>query len=323
MRHHYAVYVFGSILGLITGGCGSEPGENADVQDHAHTDAGDASRDAQNQYEPATSLDEGCSQNAEAECALLSYCDLFRLALFYGDEESCRVTVKQRCLVSANASGSRWEASQLTACAIEKSSMSCDRYLYGDSWNFCGTLSGGQLTQGDSCQTDSQCQSNECLGTEGLGCGTCTGNVGAPCNPGLCKRGLRCASEGGRGICRAPALLGEPCGRENPCVDEAVCENGRCTKADLPGFGEPCALSKCSSGLICGRYSEVCEHYPIAYIGESCGAYDPCAGNAYCDNEQHCIARARPGEECAKTICLEGFRCVSGICEPARLPNCN
>lgn len=278
-------------------------------------------------YEPASSVEEACAQRADAMCAVMAECASYGFVLAYGDMEHCRATLSQECFASALASGSRWEVADLNACANEYAALSCgELYSATVPWAGCKSLKGGPRVAGERCNTNSQCQSNDCM--KGIDeCGDCLGLLGDVCNPGRgCSLGLACeyGEEGYR--CRPNPVLGEEC-PHGGCW-ESSCEFGRCEAFADVGLGEPCSepLSRCQAHLRCDEGTKTCQHPVINRAGDACGpGIDGlCTGTTHCSREsQRCVSRRRSGEPCdGATFCFRGFFCIDGICQWPKAASC-
>lgn len=325
-------------------GCGPEPEASAvdaggDEPDGAiDTPDGGTARDSggfdvgrPREYEPASSLEEGCAQRADAMCAITATCNPLGFIWMFGDVEHCRESYEKDCLASALDEESNWQAPELTACANDYAAMSCDQFHFGHAWEACSALTGGPRKFGANCTVDSQCESNECENVGSTGCRECTGGLGASCYFGgpNCKTGLVCLRSEDGFRCSVPPEIGEEC-EHGFCLGWAQCEEGLCVKPVPAGLEEPCnssSLFACDehAGLFCDSQTSTCQPMRFAEVGEACGASNGmrCIGEAVCDTYTHrCVRRAKPGEACEPTFCYRGFECIDGICQWHEIASC-
>lgn len=188
----------------------------------------------------------------------------------------------------------------------------------------------GSRADGETCGTDSQCQSRNCKVAVDTTCGTCAPRAaaGGSCTENDdCETGLICSAD----VCATPVALGGACTSSQQCAGFDVCKNGTC--AAPAGAGQACdpQAADCDllAGLFCDPASSTCKLIQIAAAGEACGFVDGtavgCGAGGECvppsSAQGTCAAPAGDGESCNAVSgpkCLEPAECVSGTCQ---LPN--
>jgi hypothetical protein len=283
---------------------------------------------------------QACAAFAKAECAQVSACTPFTLALTYGDDATCEQRAALACAPALGVVGSTLTASQIDQCAQAIAAESCEQFLDNDQPSACTYT--GSLGPGATCGTDSQCQSGYCrLGLPGA-CGACATRAQAG-QPGVdggrpacltdadCVATLVCAM----GTCVAPAPAGVACGLAQPCQRTLACVNGKC--APPVTLGGVCTLpTDCDGahGAACNTNTHTCVALGMARSGDPCGVINglltDCVGGATCSGvnatlQGTCHPPAADNAPCGPDIgCMAPAACTSGArCTLPSPTNCH
>jgi hypothetical protein len=150
----------------------------------------------------------------------------------------------------------------------------------------------GDLVDGGSCLTSSDCASGHC-------------SFQGVCTPLLCFNGSDCPSPG---ICNLGTCLARPLGNGSNCAINAACSSGVCNFGFCIGGGLA-AGSLCTTDAAC-RSGDCTAGFCI----ESCG-------DGFCDGLEKC-GDTNSGLECRQdcglcsngAICINNADCTSGVC---------
>jgi len=276
------------------------------------------------------SLDQACSDLANAECQKVNSCSSFLLKFLYGNIATCEARDKLGCMAGISADGVTVTPSQIEACVSATSAKSCsDVWALKDACHL-----NGSLPDGSACGSGNQCQSGYCKIPWGKTCGVCTAKAtaGANCmSVWECASGLICAG----GQCKTPGAAGALCSDSQPCRSDLYCNNGTCAKP-ATSAGTPCdssILTSCSiiSGLYCPE-SGVCKNIQLVPGGSSCGLGTSCEGGGVCKQKSPdalsgtCVSPVADGQHCDASqslYCMSPATCVSGQCVLPNPPACN
>jgi len=276
------------------------------------------------------SLDQACSDLANARCQKFNSCSSFLLKVFYGNIATCEARKELLYSAGLSAKGVTVTPSQLEACVLATSAQSCsDGWAHKDACHLTGSL-----PDGSACGAGIQCQSGYCKIPWGKTCGVCTTPATAGAN---CTSNSDCASElicaGGQ--CKTLGAAGAPCSDSQPCQEDFYCNNGTCAKP-ATSAGTPCDKNvprSCSviSGLYCPE-SGVCKNIQLVPGGSSCGLGTWCEGDGVCKQKSPnalsgtCVSRVADGQHCDASqslYCMSPATCVSGQCVLPNPPACN
>lgn len=213
----------------------------------------------------------------------------------------------------------------------------------------------GALADGSGCISDAQCASGRCINASGTQCGSCAPqlSLGADCRETYsCGTGMLCSGSSSP-VCAARAIAGEG----QTCSDVVACAQGlRCSGTSTatvcralvapggscagglgcdegghyycdqdficslrPAAGASCAVTACTSGLICDGTSRTCRTPKSSLAADqACEVGDQCAAGLGCSRSsgdgkpRRCIAYAQMGQDCTTSVCADGLVC-SGI----------
>ena len=152
-----------------------------------------------------------------------------------------------------------------------------------------------ELRVGDPCLAGDTCIDGFCADTLFQCPGVCQarGAAGASCfATSECAAGLVCDI----GTCATPVAVGEPCDREHPCGDDALCSGPRDMErcVQLGRMGEACTSScpggRCTGGCVDGL---VCVSLVCA---------PPVANGGACDDHAQCASLTCVGGTCASSL---------------------
>jgi hypothetical protein len=285
------------------------------------------------------STDEAASQYSTALCERYAACSATLMKIAFGDVESCKKATKRSVAVAIDAPQTGITAAKGVECANKVPALSCPDLFDGKSPAGCDNIK-GSIANGAACGENGQCQSAFCAKAADSTCGTCAvlATSGQPCANGDCPTGLKCVS----GNCQTPGTAGSTCSATQPCGIAYTCFNGKCQAGGK--VGDTCdfqaktapACDVFQAGAIC-QNGKTCEAITIGNAGDACGfilndptgatggKYVACGAPNYCakkSTEQKgvCAARAAEGTGCKSEddggpTCVEGLKCVSGICK--------
>jgi hypothetical protein len=286
----------------------------------------------------------GCTALATAFCKIEAQCDTVDMQInFAGDESKCIARTLFSC-PSTSAPGAGNTPSTIAACATTVGQIAdCDTfrsYLAASNLQICPPVL-GTLTDGTSCDDDSQCKGGFCgESSEGGTCGACAEKPSTTscqensnCPSGqLCNASSACVAAGGAGAtCDSndPTLANQPCAPYLYCkgtsVDGGAVTNGQCSA--LGTVGEACDFTdpdpECADGFTCASANQ-CVKIQFVGPGATCdqvllvcagGACDPSAGDAATDT---CRAFAADGASCASDgDCELDSVCIGTTCTPS------
>jgi len=284
----------------------------------------------------ALTVEEGCTQEADAICSALSGCATFWVQLFYGDKTTCVSRLTFSCKNDQMVNGITRTPDEMAACAQAVKSSSCPD-LVASKFPAACQVKPGTLMNGIGCGSDWQCQSTYC-NTNGQTCGACgpRAAAGGTCTTDDgCMTGMVCAS----GHCVTPGVSGASCDpMKQPCRSDLYCTSAS-TCAPHVGAGASCAdsASACDlfQGVACNPFNHVCETVAVAQGGAACGivnrtltlcvALDQCGG-ATLTQPGVCASPAGDGEACGESNsghnCIAPATCVNGVCRLPSATNC-
>ena len=272
------------------------------------------------------SVSQVCESYAAKLCNLYQRCIAWNLTYAYGDVATCRARTLIGCAETFVQPVSQAELSSAQDCIDAYDAMSCDDW-YADvpiaACNLPGPRSNGQ-----SCHSDSLCQSLTCQQSSISSCGTCAAQIGAggSCAGGArCGPGLACTN----GICTTRGGQGAGCTATSPCAAGLACVAGICG-APVP-VGGACNPDgdECSTNgaqfLYCAQGT--CTAAAFAAAGQPCGYVGPqyvyCAGFGTCVQPSGsatgaCAAAAADGAACNASNgpdCMPPAECMAGTCQ--------
>lgn len=276
------------------------------------------------------SAEAACDDAAKAICAKLNECAPFFVTLAWGSVATCEQRAKIDCVPKLNANGTSQTPSQLSQCATDAKSMTCEDALGRNSPVSCHTQP-GTLADGAACGTDAQCKGRLCRLSAGSVCGACStiGAAGAACERDEdCDNGLACADK----KCVTLGKAGAPCSATQPCTRSLSCNKGTCATPIAAGgtcepntdqSQNPCDAAK---GFYCHFQTKVCTEVASAAAGGQCGLVNNnialCTGGSDCKVSMGlagtCQATAADGATCDDTKgpkCAAPARCASGVCK--------
>lgn len=159
----------------------------------------------------------------------------------------------------------------------------------------------------DDCAADLACVGGECVPR-------CLGVLGSPAGQDCtdypyydCREGLACGYESG--VCEPAPGVGEHCGVNGICAEEAVCDWQSDECRSPPKTGDVCIAGQCAGDAWCG-VDDLCED-PRAQ-GEGCSAFEQCE-SGYCPNGT-CQPLPGAGKACYGA-CKGGLACVDEVCQ--------
>jgi hypothetical protein len=287
------------------------------------------------------STDEAATKYSTALCERIQTCSATLNTIAYGDVETCKKATKRSAIAVLDAPSTGITAAKGVECADKLPALSCPDLFDGKTPPECANIK-GQLANGAACGENAQCQSAFCPKAIDNTCGTCAipPSAGQACVNGDCPSGLKCADA----TCQPPGIAGSKCTDKQPCGIAYTCFNGKCQAGGKVGEtcefavqGVPPQSPACDlfqAGAVC-QNGRKCEPITIGTSGHACGfvldntgvsgIYVACAAPNYCaksDAEPRgiCAARAAEGTGCklekdGGPTCLEGLKCVSGICK--------
>jgi len=277
-----------------------------------------------------TSVNQACTDFANARCSKRASCGMGNLSRAYGDVATCIAREKLSCTRGLNAPSTGNSPSATEACAIAWANVSCADFIVGNAPPAC-VYTGG-LAAGASCVFNGQCSTTYCVDQKVTTCGTCGPAPTGSCATTNCARGMECINN----VCVTPAMSGAPCDDNNPCQPGLSCVGA---KMNLMGNCQPAVATEGAScvpgattgpgcdpvqGLYCAS-NKTCQ--PIAYVGDampcgllSDGSFAACAANGTCIiptgmKAGVCKGAAADGAACdtsAGPNCLQPARCVTG-----------
>jgi len=194
------------------------------------------------------------------------------------NEEECRTNQAalleydyKELMASTNAGSITYDAGEAGACLHALSTMACAEGILGDDADdysdLCNSAFAGNISEGDACRNNSECNTGACVGIEYdasfeitvLGSCQPVRQPGEVCGSGHeCAEGSRCDFESSpdsglqTGTCQKYRQIGESCDHGD-CVEGAYCV----VEAN-PEFGEStgvCAAQK-AAGEACVSLSE-------------------------------------------------------------------
>jgi hypothetical protein len=280
-------------------------------------------------------------QAAAVYCEKQFDCYPTAAAYGYSDVDACTDQVQAQLEAILAAPGVTYGAADWLACELARSSLSCTDLLlsrhYGAPELPECDMPPGTMADGLPCMFDEQCQSEQCVLKNGVGCGICRAGVGAGqlCSEGVpCAEGLVCrntSSSSAENRCTQVAAIGEPCSDDTLCIHESPCSEGVCPPPALGKEGAPCGpqlLSwQCYPGYDCDQDAGTCKALDVpAGIGEACVeySYGPwCKGGAVC-RDSVCVPSLPWGSPCKdlSANCLYPARCISGLCQLPSAEQC-
>lgn len=195
----------------------------------------------------------------------------------------------------------------------------------------------GGADDGQSCNGDSGCASNNCSNNICQASGVTSGEVGAKCiigsttTGGQCDTGLTCtgssSTTGSIGTCSSPSATKTPNG--GSCMSNSDCNSNNCvnnictttSSGSLPD-GSPCtSSSQCMSTSTC--FNNVCTasggtggdtlFYEPCTMTTDCRLYNTCTTSIGVTDTDRCLFRANPNS-CPSGSCLSGFTCTDSAC---------
>ncbi len=271
-----------------------------------------------------------CEAFAQAMCGILRTCKLTEQTW---SEEYCVSRERLYCEAAFGPLGADAPGeieSYIEVCIQPREGQSCDELATPQVG--CGIH--GPKAGGEPCSSPFECQSGWCQKNDGEACGQCTAApavIGDPCeDSGSCAaQGLYCSTE--TSTCAAHGGPGDPCGGPVDCALAFACVEGTC--GPRLAEGDPCVPSefRCSLGLSCNSFTEVCEPIAVAHEGEPCGI-DEGAGTSFAcaldDNCEGgvCVPRVPDGQPCEESAhnCEVFATCSDGVCVTvAEIPACN
>lgn len=266
-----------------------------------------------------------------------------------GCDEGLACDPRERCRTAVSVGARCDDSARPTACApglrcdgicreagsdggfCRSSSPSCQAGLLCEGVDVVGVpVCVPALTLGDACDvvrvdhpnTIGACaDALECGGESGarrcvpLGPSLVSCGVGArPCPPGT-----RCAA----GVCARTIAVGERCGQDGVCAENARCDGAPLTCVADGALGRPCRATgaPCDDGLRCYVPTVgVSRCAPAVTSGAACdvGPYVVCPDGDTCVTRQ-CVHIGAAGGACrdSATPCDDGLRCDRGVCRRA------
>lgn len=272
------MFVMGSVFA-----CTRDSG--ADGGSSASSSSSSSSSGAVDAGPPPTAA-EYCARTVEFFCSYYLRCG--RMAAASADE--CRATFMETCAARyqpryaqlADAGLLSLSAAGIEACRAHLGTVECARQIR-DLDGPCGAMWVGHQPVGGPCGID----------VESLVCA-----AGSACVLGLdfC------------GTCRALAAVGETCGGDITCGQEAACVDGNCVPRGLPGDG--CADGgRCVVGASC--VAETCTGPAYVAVGDSCDQSHRCPYRSVCAAGT-CARTSLQSEPCGAG-CASGY-CAGGTC---------
>jgi hypothetical protein len=244
----------------------------------------------------------------------------------YGDMATCVTRQELTCEVGLTAPGTSATPASALACAEALTGESCPGLIDNNPVPEC-TSHPGSAAMGAPCASSNQCQSAYCLVHDGQGCGTCTAppSEGASCTMTFeCGYNQACPTTTGK--CTTYVQLNGACSAALVCAAGLTC-NAVCEVA-VGTEGAACDPKQLTApacdrnqGLYCDPMSMRCA--PITYNpgGQPCNnVYNTsqlCAANGLCVSGM-CVDAVADGSPCNETKgppCLNGARCVAGVCK--------
>lgn len=189
----------------------------------------------------------------------------------------------------------------------------------------------GTVEPGDSCWSEVECRSGECVGLDSMCEGTCVayGADGESCGSmhpdgRECEPALRCVD----GTCEALAASGESCEGSSGCVTGLWCNPETDSCEELPDAGELCDTTlggdPCLGDLVC---TEVSSGSPKECatgkdVDEACSFDEPCRPGLRCHPDTDvCVELSALGEPCdTRYNCPTIAVCAGGTCTAQPLP---
>jgi hypothetical protein len=288
-----------------------------------------------------TSNDQACTDLATARCNKRNTCSNgARITRDYGDLPTCIAREKLSCLNSLAAKGTGNSAVAAENCSQAYMAQSCSDFFLNNVPAVC--VYTGQLTDGQPCAFNGQCQSTYCINEKLTQCGVCGAAPSGSCQSTSCARGQECVTDNmvtpATMMCVTPGQVGDTCDRANPCAPDLSC-TGRAATATrtcqpaVSTMGAACdpltrTAPACDAnlGLACNTVSKTCQ--PISYVGDgmpcgtmSDGSFAACAAGGECILPTAaavmgtCKAPAADGAACDTQLgppCLSPARCVTG-----------
>ncbi len=275
------------------------------------------------------SVDQACSDIAQARCNLRSECSLpdgadgpgFSLLENYGDLPTCLMRETQACKNGLAAPQTGQNPGAVEMCVVAFASYTCVDFFNNLPPTPCTPT--GPRADGATCTFNAQCSSGFCNGTKDSACGTCGAAPATDedCSTSTCSRGDRCL--GATSTCAAVVTSNGICDETHPCDRGLSCvgsnaktgTTGTCETAGTR-VGVPCGgtMPGCdpTRGLYCGGPSGAKTCLRIGYAGTTAG---PDGGVTAADG-------GASGPTPAGTACgqlADGTRvgCVAGACYTA------
>jgi hypothetical protein len=272
-------------------------------------------------------VEQACANSANTTCDLDSKCSPFFIRWAWGDVSTCKAMSKVGCEVRLRADGTAWTPSDIEACRLAYTSLSCEEWLYGAELPAACRPRPGAQHDGTACGNSTQCEHGYCKKPRGSRCGVCSvkGTAGAACDRSTdCEYGVCLAK-----ACVPWAANGEPCDDSHPCYPGACSAAPGSSGVCLPTIrvrGTPCnpEADACElfDGLMCNAQTSTCQPIPIAGQNEACldTAVAPCTRFGICSpnvSANTCQEFPLLGAPCDGVNgppCLYPGTCIGGVC---------
>jgi len=286
----------------------------------------------------APTVEQACSQFAEAFCTRLTGCAPFVGQILYGDKATCVTRTALGCMRDLQVPDTNQTTTDMVACARDASNAVCDDLLANVLPASCAIKPGPRLN-GEGCGSPWQCQSTHCE-KPGGDCGVCAPRAaanGACTADEGCMPGLVCAAQ----KCVMPGQLNAACNAANPCRGNLYC-NAKTNMCAMPvGVGGSCDgdNNACDgkNGVGCNVFAspQRCETVAAAKGGQACGIVNNtltlCIVNNSCNGVSlvplstmgTCPSPAGDGQQCSdKVHCMAPANCVGGLCRLSGAASC-
>lgn len=252
----------------------------------------------------------------------VAYCERYERCFpaYFSDSWSSRAVCVNALRVLQEASfglpGTGKTPASLATCAAEYALKDCRSLVPAEC------IVAGKLADGVACSADEQCAATSCSARNGE-CGVCgrRSEDGDTCSAQNCAAGLSCVYNGTKNYCAVETPEGADCYPGHACP--GGCLAGKCQPGGS-GVGGPCPC-RYGDGLLCEDSRCV-----VIAFGDSGAACDEskqrrCLGASKCLASGVCSPVAKLGESCdASNPCETPYVCnaMTGKCEAPPAPDC-